>query len=62
MDDDSLIIKMITNAWLAGDKERALLLHDKWMVEFPPEFKAELKMLYGDDYGKCFAEGKEPVQ
>ena len=54
MDDDSLIIQMMTDAWLDGDKERALLLHDHWMVEFPPEFKAELKMLYGDDYEKCF--------
>lgn len=54
MDDDSLIIQMMTDAWLEGDKERALLLHDKWMVEFPPEFKAELKMLYADDYEKIF--------
>lgn len=62
MDDDSLIIQMITDAWLAGDKERALLLHDSWMVEFTPAFKAELKIFYSDDYEKLFEEEKESVQ
>lgn len=62
MDDDNLIIKMMTDAWLAGDKERALLLHDSWMVEFSPEFNAELKSFYGDDYKKYFEDGNQATQ
>ena len=50
MDDDSLIIKMMTDAWACGDTERALELHDYWMVEFTQEEKNELKIFFGEDY------------
>lgn len=62
MNDDSLIIKMMTDAWLAGDKERALQLHEHWMLELTPEFETELRFFLGDDYEECFEEKKEVVQ
>ena len=62
MDDDALIIKMMTDAWATGDTERALELHDHWMVEFTPEEKVELKAFYGDDYDTVFEEEKGAIQ
>ena len=48
--DDELIVEMIAQAALASDATKAAYLHACWTLEFTPKGKAELKMLYGDDY------------
>lgn len=63
MNDGSLIIKMMMDAWGAGDKARALFLHDKWMLEITQELKTEFRDFFGDDYEECFGEEeRDPVQ
>ena len=61
-EDQELIIEKIAQAALEGDIDRALYLHDCWMVEFTPTQKTELQSFYGDEYFALFESEKMPMQ
>ena len=50
MGDDDLIVKMMTDAWLAGDEQRAFYLYDHWMLELTPKQEIALRLFLGDEY------------
>lgn len=60
-DNDDLILDMIMDAWLTGDKEKALELSDHWMHELTPQDEAELRYIYGNDYDELFGEHRREV-
>lgn len=61
-DNDDLILEMMMDAWLAGDKEKALELSDHWMYELTPEDEAELRYIYGDDFDELFRGDEREVR
>ena len=60
-DNDDPILEMMIDAWLAGDKEKALELSDHWMYELAPEDEAELRYIYEDDSDEILGEDERAV-
>lgn len=56
MADDDLIVKMMTDAWLAGDEQRAFYLYDHWMLELTPKQEIALWLFFGEDYETMMTE------
>lgn len=62
MADGDLIVRMMTDAWLAGDEQRAFYLYDHWMLELTPKQEIALRLFLGDEYEEVVHEGLNVAQ